>query len=94
MYDVIIKNGTVVDGSISKSRKEDVAIVGDEIVEIGELKNAAAKFYIDATGKVVSPGFIDTHTRSTFLLNHLYLLKEFINQLLSKTNILFHGKRP
>ncbi len=62
--DVIIVNGTVHDGSDAPSRVGDVVIRGDRIVYVGN--NAQAKYaaekIIDATGKIVAPGFIDPHT--------------------------------
>ncbi|MBZ5551783.1 MAG: D-aminoacylase [Acidobacteriia bacterium] len=58
-YDVLIVNGTVVDGSGSPGVRADVAIQGDRIVKVGDLKNSHAHKTIDATGLVVAPGFID-----------------------------------
>ena len=58
-YDVLIKNGTVYDGTGSNPRRVDVAITGDKIVAIGNLKNAKAKTIIDANGLAVAPGFIN-----------------------------------
>jgi len=60
-YDVLLKNGTLVDGTGAPSRRGDVGIAGGKIVEVGELKDAA-KRTIDADGLVVAPGFIDPHT--------------------------------
>src|SRR5689334_12854556 len=65
MYDILIKGGDLVDGSGSARRRADVAIQGDQVVAIGELSDAsdrAAATTIDATGKVVTPGFVDVHT--------------------------------
>ena len=63
-FDIIIKNGTVVDGSGNAPYKADVAIVGDKIAFVGDLSNATADRIIDACGKYVTPGFIDTHSHS------------------------------
>ena len=60
-YDVLLKNGTLVDGTGAPARRADVGIAGGKIVEVGELKGAA-KRTIDADGLVVAPGFIDPHT--------------------------------
>jgi len=60
-YDVILKNGTLVDGTGAPARRADVGIAGGKIVEVGELKGGA-KRTIDADGLVVAPGFIDPHT--------------------------------
>jgi N-acyl-D-amino-acid deacylase len=58
-YDVIIKNGHVIDGTGNPWYAGDVGISGDRVVAIGNLKDASAKRVIDATGLVVAPGFID-----------------------------------
>ena len=61
MYDLIIKNGTVYDGTGEKPFFADVAIKGNKIVAIGELEESS-KEVIDAKGKIVAPGFVDIHT--------------------------------
>src|SRR5215468_5330830 len=58
-YDIIIRNGRIVDGSGAAAHNGDLAIKGDRIVKIGDLKGATAGRVIDATGLVVAPGFID-----------------------------------
>ncbi|HKR58232.1 MAG TPA: D-aminoacylase [Pyrinomonadaceae bacterium] len=58
-YDLVIRNGTIVDGSGRPRYKADIAIKSDRIVRIGDLKTAAAGRTIDANGLVVTPGFID-----------------------------------
>ena len=60
-YDVVIRNGTVVDGSGLGSFRADVGIVGDRIAAVGRLHDRATT-EIDAEGHVVTPGFIDGHT--------------------------------
>src|SRR2546430_3960119 len=60
-YDLLIKNGTVVDGTGAPGRRADVAISGDRIAEIGSISGSARKS-IDASDLVVAPGFIDPHT--------------------------------
>ena len=68
-YDLIIRNGRIVDGSGRAGFLADVAIKGDRIVRIGNLPGAQAKRNIDAHGQVVAPGFIDMLGQSeTFLL--------------------------
>ena len=68
-YDLLIKNGLVIDGSGRPGYIADVAIVGDRIVRIGNLKNTAAAREINAGGMVVAPGFIDMLGQSeTYLL--------------------------
>jgi len=66
-YDVIIENGRVVDGSGNAWFYGDVAIKGDRIVRVvrrGQLAHAQARRRLDATGKVVAPGFIDIQGQS------------------------------
>lgn len=58
-YDLIIRNGTIMDGSGNASYKGDIAINSDTIVALGDLKKAAGTKEIDATGLTVAPGFIN-----------------------------------
>ncbi len=58
-YDVIIRGGHILDGTGNPWYAADIGIRGDKIAAIGKLDNATAKQTIDATGKVVAPGFID-----------------------------------
>ncbi len=60
-YDLLIKNGTVIDGTGAPRRQADVAVMDGKIAEIGKIKDGASKT-IDAAGCVVAPGFIDPHT--------------------------------
>ncbi len=59
-YDILIKNGRIVDGSGGPSYRGDVGIKDGKIVEIGKLSGPAART-VDADGRVVAPGFIDNH---------------------------------
>ncbi|MBY2478463.1 D-aminoacylase [Clostridioides difficile] len=68
MFDIKIINGIIVDGTGDSRYKSDVGIVGDKIIAIGDLSQEEAKKTIDATGKFVSPGFIDFHTHSDLSL--------------------------
>ncbi|HBF4994950.1 TPA: D-aminoacylase [Clostridioides difficile] len=68
MFDVKIVNGIIIDGTGNSRYKSDVGIVGDKIMAIGDLSQKEAKETIDATGKFVSPGFIDFHTHSDLSL--------------------------
>jgi N-acyl-D-amino-acid deacylase len=68
-FDVLIKNGRIVDGSGRAAYVADLAIKGDRIVSIGKLSQATAARVIDAQGLVVAPGFIDMLGQSeTYLL--------------------------
>ena len=63
MVDVILRDGTVVDGTGQPRYLADVAIVGDRIAAIGPaLPKATGAREIDVSGKIVAPGFIDVHT--------------------------------
>ena len=68
MFDIKIINGTILDGSGKLRFKADVGINGDKITAVGNLADAEAAKTIDATGKFVSPGFIDFHTHSDLSL--------------------------
>src|SRR5438034_10956366 len=58
-FDIIIKGGTVYDGTGAEPKHVDVAIRGDRIAGVGDFKTAKAKAVIDATGLAVAPGFIN-----------------------------------
>src|SRR2546425_3582516 len=60
-YDLVIKNGTVIDGSGLPRYRADVAVRHGRIAAIGRIREAAREV-IDADGQVVTPGFIDGHT--------------------------------
>lgn len=62
MFDLKIINGTIVDGTGQPSYVGDIAIKDGVIVEIGSAVDGDARETIDATGFVVSPGFVDIHT--------------------------------
>ena len=64
MYDLLIKNGTLVDGTGAPRFQADVAVNDGVIVKIAENIEGEAKKVIDATGLIVAPGFIDTHTHT------------------------------
>ena len=59
-YDLLIKNGRIVDGSGMPAFNGDLGVKDGKIVEIGKLSGPAAKT-IDAGGRVVAPGFVDNH---------------------------------
>src|SRR5437868_4592746 len=64
-FDVIIKGGTVYDGTGGEGRVTDIAIRGDRIAGVGDLANATATTTIDARGLAVAPGFINMLSWST-----------------------------
>ena len=64
-FDVIIRGGTVYDGSGTPSRRADVGIRGDRIAAVGDLANASSPSIVDATGLAVAPGFINMLSWST-----------------------------
>ena len=68
MFDIVIRNGRIMDGSGNPWYRDDVGIVGDRIASIGRLDDADARMVIDAKGSVVCPGFIDMHTHSDIML--------------------------
>ncbi len=64
MYDVIILNGLIADGTGRDAYQADIAISGDRIAKIGDLKNESAEKTIDAKGSYVTPGFIEPHSHT------------------------------
>lgn len=72
-YDILIKSGSVIDGSGKKPEIFDIGISEDKITDIGHLEGAKAKLVIDAAGKFVTPGFIDITNHSD---THLTLFSE------------------
>jgi N-acyl-D-amino-acid deacylase len=63
-YDLLLRNGRIVDGSGSPWYRGDIAIRGDTIVLIAPVITASAKRTIDVGGQIISPGFIDIHTHA------------------------------
>ncbi|HYG26749.1 MAG TPA: amidohydrolase family protein [Caulobacteraceae bacterium] len=61
MFDLLIKNGTIIDGTGGPAYRGDVAVIGDTIVEVGKVLGAALRV-IDAEGRLVTPGWVDIHT--------------------------------
>jgi N-acyl-D-amino-acid deacylase len=62
LFDLLIRNGKVIDGSGNPWFRADIGVLNGKIKAIGQLDSTQAKRTIDATGMVVSPGFIDVHT--------------------------------
>jgi len=61
MYDLVIRNGTLVDGTLAPPRRADIAVQDGMIVAVGEVTGEARQT-IDATDRIVTPGFVDIHT--------------------------------
>lgn len=61
-YDLILRGGTIVDGSGAESYQGDVAINGDQIAAIGQLSSISGLTEIDVSGLVVAPGFVNIHS--------------------------------
>lgn len=63
-FDLLIRNGTVLDGTGTAAVQGDIGICGERIQAVGDLSKAEAKQVLDATGRMVCPGFIDAHSHS------------------------------
>jgi N-acyl-D-aspartate/D-glutamate deacylase len=61
-FDLIIRGGTVIDGTGSPPREADVGIIGNKITAVGALNGSGGAEEIEAKGKLVTPGFVDIHT--------------------------------
>ena len=64
MYDILIKNGLIIDGTGSPAMKAQVAVKDGKIVKIARHIDGDAKQVIDAADKVITPGFVDSHSHS------------------------------
>ena len=64
MFDLVIAQGEVIDGQRRPRFRADVGVVGDRIAAVGDLRNAQRRRTIDASGRIVAPGFIDVHNHS------------------------------
>lgn len=67
-FDLIIKNGTVIDGIKNQGYKADLGIIGERISVVGNLQAEKGRTIIEATGRAVCPGFIDIHSHTDFEL--------------------------
>ncbi|MBI5301427.1 MAG: D-aminoacylase [Chloroflexi bacterium] len=69
--DLVLRGGTIIDGTGAPMRRADIGIAGNTIVAIGDLAHASAARVLDVTGRYVTPGFIDmhAHTDETIFLN-------------------------
>lgn len=81
--DLLLKGGAVVDGTGGASRRADLGVRGDRVVAIGDLRACHGAVEIDCTGKTITPGFIDIHSHSDWLLpgsDHGALVEPFVRQ--------------
>ncbi|MFO1363995.1 MAG: D-aminoacylase [Burkholderiales bacterium] len=67
-YDLVVRGGTVIDGTRAPRFTADVAVRGDRIASVGRLDGTRGATEIDAAGKIVAPGFIDAHTHDDRLM--------------------------
>ncbi len=80
MFDILIKNGTICDGTGEPCYKADIGIEGDRITYIGTDPAKTAEAVIDAEGKTITPGFIDTHTHADLSLLMEPAMEPFVKQ--------------
>jgi len=64
-FDLLIRGGTIVDGTGAAGYAGDVGVIGDRIHAVGDLSAAEARDVIDATGLIVAPGFVDVHNHAS-----------------------------
>ncbi|MBS7619300.1 D-aminoacylase [Candidatus Bathyarchaeota archaeon] len=79
MLDILIKNGVIIDGTGNPWYKAEVGIKEGKIIQVGRIDKPAEKV-LDASGLVVAPGFIDTHSHSDLMLLAEPLAKQKIMQ--------------
>lgn len=80
MYDLLIKNGRIIDGTGSPWYYSDIAVKDGKTVKIGKITGVKAKEVIDAKNNVVSPGFIDMHTHSDLVILDEPLIEAKVRQ--------------
>ncbi len=64
MFDLLIRHGTVIDGTGATRFRADVGVRGERIEAVGDLSQSEAQAVIDASGQIVCPGFVDVHNHS------------------------------
>lgn len=83
MLDLLIRNGSIVDGTGQPAFQADVGVEGDSITLVGRANGATAHKEIDASGKVVCPGFVDPHSHADLTIHredHVALLAPLVRQ--------------
>ena len=91
MYEIVIKNGRIIDGSGNPWFAADVAIADGKIVKIGQVGDAQADEVIDAGGKFVCPGFVDGHSHSDLMILEEPLAEQKIMQGITTENVGLDG---
>ena len=94
MFDIVIRHGSVIDGTGTPRRRADVGIVGDRVSAIGDLSTAETRSALDATGCVVSPGFVDMHSHADSTLPILPTADSFLRQGITTTVFGMCGGTP
>ncbi|MFN0050799.1 MAG: N-acyl-D-amino-acid deacylase family protein [Planctomycetales bacterium] len=99
MFDTVVANGTLIDGARAPRRRADVGISGGKIAALGDLSAASAQSRIDASGRIVAPGFIDLHNHSDgWLLKTPHLVPKtqqgFTTEVLMADGISYAPVRP
>ncbi|MEW6751710.1 MAG: amidohydrolase family protein [Candidatus Latescibacterota bacterium] len=64
MYDIVLRHGTIVDGTRQPAYRADLAIQGDRIAAIGAPEEEPARLVLDVSGRTVAPGFVDVHNHT------------------------------
>ncbi len=80
MYDILIKNALIIDGTGAAPFEADLAVQKQKIASVGVLKNADASLVIDARGNALAPGFIDMHSHADFSLPTLPTADSLVHQ--------------
>ena len=96
-FDVLIKGGTVVDGTGSPGFRADVGVVGDRIAAVSRegIDASEARTVIDASGRVVTPGFIDNHAHIQTTIHEYPLAENFLRQGITTIMASLHsGDQP
>jgi N-acyl-D-amino-acid deacylase len=83
VFDLLIKNGVVIDGTGAQRKRADIGITGQRVALLGSGDGATASRVLDAQGLAVCPGFVDLHTHNDFLLplkDHDVVIEPFVRQ--------------
>src|SRR5437667_10844799 len=65
VYDLLIRNGRVLDGTVNPWQAADIAVRGNRITAVGRIEGASAARTIDVAGLTVAAGFVDVHSHAT-----------------------------